>query len=340
MAERLRVIQWTTGKTGSAAVRALADHPTLDLVGCYAHSPEKVGRDAGELCGIGPIGVRATNDVEELLDLQPDCVSYMPYRPDFGHLELILSSGTNVVTTMYMLAGTGYGAEPTARIAEAALRGGSSLYASGVYPGHVPTVALAVSAMCARIDRISVLESLDMSGYANTQMFRNMGIGLAPDDPQAPKAVEAACGSFRDQIAVMAHALAVELDAIELEVHFATADSRSDLGYMVVEAGRIAGFKGVVSGRFRGRSILECQFVWKLGSGMTPEWPVERGYMIEIEGDPGVRCRLEPLGDHFDGAATTAMPAVHAIPAVCAAAPGIVNRGELPLVLGAHIASR
>jgi 2,4-diaminopentanoate dehydrogenase len=339
MANSLRVIQWTTGKTGSAAVRALVSHPRLELVGCYAHTPEKVGRDVGELCGLDAIGVRATDDVEQLLALQPDCVSYMPYRPDFGHLELILSSGINVVTTMYMLAGTGYGNEPTARIAEAAQQGGSSLYASGVYPGHAPMVALAASAMCARIDRISVLESLDMSGYANAQMFRSMGIGLAPDDPQASVAVQAACGSFRDQVAVMAHALAIELDAIDLEVHFATADSRSELGYMVVEAGRIAGFKGVVSGRFLGRPIVECQFVWKLGSGMTPEWPVERGYVIEIEGEPGVRCRLEPLGDHFDGATTTVMPVIHAIPAVCASAPGIMNRGELPFVLGAHIAS-
>jgi hypothetical protein len=340
MIDPLRVIQWTTGKAGSAAVRALAVHPILELVGCYAHTPEKVGRDVGELCGIGPIGVQATDDVQQLLALEADCVSYMPSRPDFGHLELLLSSGTNVVTTMYMLAGTGYGAEPTARIAEAARRGGASVYASGVYPGHVPLVALAASAMCARIERVSVLESLDMSGYANAEMFRTMGIGLQVDDPRAPAAIEAACGSFHDQVAVMARALAVELDAVDTEVQFATADARCDLDYMAVEAGHIAGFKGVVSGRYRGRSVIECQFVWKLGSGMTPEWPVEQGYVIEIEGSPGLRCRLEPLEGHFDGALTTAMPVVHAIPSVCAAAPGIVNQGGLPLVVGAHVTGR
>ncbi len=333
----LRVIQWTTGKTGAAAVQALARHPAMRLVGCYAWSAEKVGRDAGELCGIEPLGVTATDDVDALLALQADCVSYMPYRPDFDHLAAILGSGTNVVTTMYMLAGTGYGPEATERIAEAARRGGSSLYASGVYPGHAPMIALAASAMCARIDRISVLESLDMSGYANEKMFRSMGIDLEVDDPQAPKAVEAACGSFRDQIAVMGHALAVDLDAVDLEVQFATADDRMDLGYMVVEKGRIAGFKGVISGRAGGHPVIECQFVWKLGSGMTPEWPVERGYVIEIEGAPGVRCRLEPLHDHFDGALTTALPVVNAIPAACAAPPGIVNHGELPFVRAAHL---
>ena len=337
MTTPLKVVQWTTGKTGTAAVRTLSRHPALQLVGCFAWSPAKVGRDVGELCGLPPLGITATDDIDALLALEPDCVSYMAYRPDFDHLERILESGVNVVTTMYMMAGRGYGPEATDRLASAAQRGGASLYASGVYPGHAPMVALAASAMCARIDRISVLESLDMSGYANEKMFRAMGIDLEVTDPDAPKAVEASCGSFKDQIAVMAHALAVELDSVDLEVQFATANERTDLGYMVVEKGRICGFKGVISGRRAGRSVIECQFVWKLGTGMTPEWEVEKGYVIEIEGDPGVRCKLQPLGDHFDGATTTAMPVVNAIPAVCAAPPGIVNQGELPFVRGAYL---
>jgi len=57
--------------------------------------------------------------------------------------------------------------------------------------------------------------------------------------------------------------------------------------------------------------------------------------VIEIEGVPGVQCRLQPLGDHFDGAVTTAMPVINAIPAVVAAPPGIVNRLGLPFVSGA-----
>jgi hypothetical protein len=336
----LDVVQWTTGKTGSAAVRAMVGHPVLRLVGCYAYSADKVGRDVGELCGMDPLGLEATDDVDALLALHPDCVTYMPYRPDFEHVVRILESGVNVVTTMYMFAGTGYGEDVSARIEDAAQRGAASLYASGIYPGHAPMVGLAASAMCARIDRITVLESLDMSGYANEKMFRAMGIDLEVDDPQAPKMVEAACGSFRDQIAVMAHALAIDLDEIGFQAHFAAANATTDLGYMTVQAGRIAGFKGVVSGLVDGHSVIECQFVWKLGDDMTPNWPVEDGYVVEIHGEPSVRCRLEPIGAHFDGAVTTAMPVVNAIPAVCAAPPGIVNRGELPLVRGASTLRR
>ena len=337
MTDRLKVVQWTTGKTGGAAVRGMAGHPVLDLVGCYAYTKDKVGRDVGELCGIGPLGITATDDIDALLALEPDCVSYMPYRPNFDHLARILESGVNVVTTMYMLSGTGYGADATQRIRDAARRGGASLYSSGIYPGHAPMVALAASAMCRRIDQISVLESLDISGYANEQMFRAQGFDLEPDDPRAPRLVEASCGSFKDQIGVMGRALGIRLDEIRFTAEFATANRTTDFGFMTVQKGRIAGFKGVIAGVAAGRPVIECRFVWKIGSDMTPDWPVTRGYVIEIDGDPNVRLKIESPDGHFDGAVTTAMPCVNAIPAVCAAPAGILNQMDLPFVRGAHL---
>jgi 2,4-diaminopentanoate dehydrogenase len=239
-----------------------------------------------------------------------------------------------------MLAGSGYGDDVHARIEDAIARGSSSLYASGIYPGHANMVALAASAMCTRVDCISVLESLDMSGYANEQMFRAMGIDRALDDPEASALVEGACGSFKEQIRVMAHALDVALDEIRFDVEFGAANRTTDFGFMTIEEGRIAGYNGVLSGVAGGQPRVQCKFVWKVGHDMTPNWPVEDGYVIEIEGEPGVRCRLEPIGPHFDGATTTAMPVVNAIPQVCAAPPGIVNHRDLPFVKGAHLLMR
>ena len=54
----LRVVQWTTGNVGKQTVAAIAANPELELVGCYAWSPDKVGREVGELCGLAPLGVR------------------------------------------------------------------------------------------------------------------------------------------------------------------------------------------------------------------------------------------------------------------------------------------
>ena len=132
----MQVVQWTTGNVGKRSVRAVVAHPDLELVGCYAWSADKVGRDVGELCGIDPVGVTATNDVDALLALQPDCVVYNPMWPDTDELVRILEAGVNVVSTAAFINGRGLGADRD-RIVDACERGGSSMFGTGISPGFV-----------------------------------------------------------------------------------------------------------------------------------------------------------------------------------------------------------
>ena len=44
-------------------------HPAFELVGVGVSNPDKVGRDVGEICGIGPIGITATDDLDALIAL-------------------------------------------------------------------------------------------------------------------------------------------------------------------------------------------------------------------------------------------------------------------------------
>ena len=104
MSERLRVVVWSTGDVGTRSIRAISERPDLDLVGVWVHSPEKEGRDAGELSGIEPIGVAATNDVDALLGLRPDCVCFSASDGMGGDgfvddYEGILAAGINVVSS-------------------------------------------------------------------------------------------------------------------------------------------------------------------------------------------------------------------------------------------------
>ena len=100
----IRVVVWSTGGIGSIAVRAVAENPGTDLVGVWVHSPDKAGRDAGEIVGIGPIGVTATNDADALIALRPDCVVYAANGPERDAAAVpdyvrLLEAGINVVTT-------------------------------------------------------------------------------------------------------------------------------------------------------------------------------------------------------------------------------------------------
>lgn len=94
-----RVIQWATGNIGTRSLRAVIEHPNLELAGLYVHSADKAGRDAGELCGLGATGVSATRDIDEILSLGADCVLYMPRVCDIDEMCRLLASGANIVTT-------------------------------------------------------------------------------------------------------------------------------------------------------------------------------------------------------------------------------------------------
>jgi hypothetical protein len=77
MTGRLRVIQCATGNVGRHAVAAVHAHRDLELVGALVYTDEKAGRDVGEICEIGEIGVITTKNVDEILALDADCVLYM-----------------------------------------------------------------------------------------------------------------------------------------------------------------------------------------------------------------------------------------------------------------------
>ena len=155
-----RVVQWTTGNVGKSSVQAIVANPTLELVGCYAWSPEKVGCDVGELCGIAPLGVAATGDVDALLALKPDCVVYNPMWLDTDELIRILSAGVNVVATAAFITGHNLGAGRD-RIVEACERGGSTMFGTGISPGFAELLAIVSATICDRVDKITVNEAAD-----------------------------------------------------------------------------------------------------------------------------------------------------------------------------------
>src|SRR3546814_14433410 len=98
-AKTCRVVQWATGNVGARSLRTLIEHPDLELVGLYVYGEAKAGRDAGELCGLPSIGVKATRNIDEILALKADCVVYMPQTIDADQPCRLLESGCNVVTT-------------------------------------------------------------------------------------------------------------------------------------------------------------------------------------------------------------------------------------------------
>ena len=127
-----KVVTWGTGNVGRYAVRAVLNHPELELVAHIVSSADKSGRDVGELIGLDPVGVLATNDIEAALATRPDCVVYTAHS-ETRMMEAVkdqarcLRLGINVVaSSLFMLQypdnpDVAFLAEPT----QGSLQGGS-----------------------------------------------------------------------------------------------------------------------------------------------------------------------------------------------------------------------
>jgi hypothetical protein len=345
-----RVVQWTTGNVGERAVRAITTAPHLELIGCYAWSPDKEGADVGELCGMAPLGVTATSDIDALLALRPDCVMYAPKWPDVDELVRILEAGVNVSATAAFITGHALG-DGRRRLLDACERGGSSLFGSGMNPGFANLLALVSAGICDRVDKITVLESVDSTGYDSPETELPCGFGQPIDAPGLQAMAAQGTAVFGDAVRMMADALGVTLDDVRCEAEFAQTTVDLDLGSWQIPAGHVAGIRASWQGVRDGRIVIDLRVCWRKGQSLEPDFPVEHGYIVQVDGRPSVRTKLEvfPPADFQAttfkdfmvlGMIMTAMPAVDAIPAVCDARPGIVTYSDITLPMPRGLLAR
>jgi 2,4-diaminopentanoate dehydrogenase len=339
----LRVVQWTTGNVGKRSVRSVVAHPDLELVGCYAWSGDKAGRDVGELCGMEPVGVTATGDVDALLGLRPDCVVYNPMWSDTDELVRILEAGVNVVSTAAFINGRGLGADRD-RIADACERGGSSMFGSGINPGFAELLAVVTANICDRIDKVTIAESADTTLYDSPTTELPAGFARPIDDPELPAMTAKGTAVFGEAVAMVADAIGIELDEIVCSAEYAQTTEELVLESWTIPAGCVAGIAASWQGRVGDRILIELTVRWKKGTTLDPDWQIDEGYVIEVAGRPTVRTTLQFLPPPDFEATTfadfmvlgmimTALPAINAIPLVVAAPPGIVTYTDLPLPL-------
>ena len=186
----LRVAVISTGWISSVSIRAIVRRPHLDLVGVWVHSPEKVGRDAGEIVGLGPIGVLTTGDLDDIIALKPDCVLYGAASAEMDAAAVrdyvrLLNGGLNVVTTNTpgMMFPDRWIPDLADQVRAAAEAGGVTIYTSGIEPGFAgDQFAVLLTTLSNTIRAIRAQEIFDYSAYPNRDlMVTAMGFGKPLD---------------------------------------------------------------------------------------------------------------------------------------------------------------
>jgi 4-hydroxy-tetrahydrodipicolinate reductase len=344
------VVLWGTGGVGVWGVRGIVNHPDLDLAGVYVHSAEKAGRDVGELAGIDPIGIAATNDLTDVLGLGAECLAYFAAGPGrepeiVKELSAFLEQGCNVVTTSLNSFIYPPGApEDQRRPLEAACEHGSaSLFATGVEPGVCSDVLpLALLTMSDEIRSIRIQEIADYRTYPVEHIIREViGFGK-PIDHVAPLFQGAMLAEWwGGTVLGIADAMGLALDDIRTVHEVASIDRDIDTPVGPMGAGTITCVRFEVQGIVDGEPIVVLEHVNRMHPDSGSQWtycamPCDVGYRVIIEGFPNITCELKFAGGD-DGMAATAMRAVNAIPAVCSARSGLLTPHDLPYTVGRHV---
>jgi 2,4-diaminopentanoate dehydrogenase len=345
----MRVVQWATGGVGVAAIRGILDHPELELVGCWVYSEAKAGRDVGDIVGTAPLGVIATNSLDDILALDADAVIYAPLMPNVEEVAALLRSGKNVVTPLGWFYPTEKDAAPLEVAAQA---GNATLHGAGIGPGAATELfPLLLSVMSTAVTFVRAEEFSDLRTYGAPDVLRYvMGFGGAPDSALTGPMQKLLDGGFRQSVRLCVDRLGFAADPkirSSQEVAVATAPIDSPIG--VIEPGQVAGRRfhwEAVVGDIGDTVVVQITVNWLMGSeNLDPPWsfdPQGERYEIEVRGNPDTFATIKGWQPESvaaglksnPGIVATAAHCVNAVPATCAAPAGIQTFFDLPLITG------
>jgi hypothetical protein len=343
--KRYRVVQWATGNVGSRSLRRAIEHPDLDVVGVWVNSAAKVGRDAGELAGLEPIGIKATNSMADVLALKPDCVLYMPHVCNFDEICQILESGSNIVTTRMELQNpAALDASICARVEAACQRGNSSIHATGSSPGFITeAMPIVLASIQRRLDSLSINEFADCSSRNSPEMlFGMMGFGKQPG-PASQGQLDHARGSFGPSLQLVATALRLPVDKVEVNGAQGVARKDVHIAAGIVPAGTVAAMRTTVSCMRDGKPLISFTSTWFVSSDVDTSdgkvWAFRKpsGWHIVLQGDCPLDISVsfpvapENYADMTPG--LTAHRPINAVPYVCDAPAGIRTTVDLPQII-------
>jgi len=345
-----RVIQWGTGNAGFHSLRALIRRPDFELVGLYAFSSEKVGKDAGEIAGIEErTGILATGDKDKILAMDADCVVYNAIgEPRFNEaiddMCGILRSGKNLVgTSLINLIYPPFENQSSAKkLEEACKEGGTSLFINGIDPGFTGDLfPFTFMNLAERVDMVRVTEIFNYGTYDDDEFTGvYMGFGRPLDYEAimlAPATLKWAWGPVMQMVADQ---LGIEIEKWETHEERVPAPETFETTMGRIEKGTCAGVHFQIRAMANGRAVIIAEHYNRLHDDIAPHWPKppqgKSGcHRLKLEGSPTIEAEFQLEGwdgDHNTGGIiATAMRPINAIPAVVAAPPGCLSTRDMPV---------
>jgi hypothetical protein len=339
---KYRVIQWATGGMGRNCLRAVIDHPAMELVGVYVYGADKVGKDAGELARRERTGIIATRDVAAILALDADVVIHAarlapPYGSHDADLVALLAAGKNVISINGYSRPQHWGGQRLAALEAACKSGGTTLLGAGLNPGFAgEQLAVVATGVCTQVDHIEVVESVDCRPVRSPDyVFKILGFGAEPGavDPNDPAWGPSSSlnGMYAEVLAAMAEHLGMRLDRVDTEHRVFPAVTDLNIAAGLIPQGRVSHFNWRWHGIVGGEPKLTMSIHWYMETAHLED-PRPPLWRIHVRGQPGVCLSVDMEKRAGDTSPTSAEQiavagsVINAIPIVCAARPGVMTR--------------
>jgi len=328
-ANSIQVLQYGLGPIGAAALRIVAERPALRVVGAVDVDPEKVGRDVGEVVGLGrALDVTVDGDAAQALQrLRPDVVVHCTgssLEVVMPQLREIVAAGASIVSTCeelsYPWARQGTLA---AELDALARERGVAVLGTGVNPGFVmDLLPLVLSGVTSRVRAIHVRRVVDASARRGP-LQRKIGAGITSADFKQ-RADRGAMGhvGLRESLHMVAAGLGWEVRDVTDTLEPVLAETEITTAHVRVRPGNVAGVHEVARGTTLSGKSVELDLAMYVGA------PDPRDEVV-IDGEPRIHMVIH--GGIFGDTATAAIVA-NAIPIVRTATPGLRTMCELPTV--------
>ena len=326
----LKVILYGVGAIGSQIAKLLLRKKGLKIVGAVDISPEKRGKDLGEVIGIDKtLGVSISGDLEEVLsednaDVAVHATSSF-LRHVYPQITSLIKHDVNVISTCEELSYP-YVADASlaSNLDRLAKEYDVTVLGTGINPGFLmDTLPIVLSGVCQEVKCIRVERVID-AAKRRLPFQKKIGAGLTPEefgDIIEEKKITGHVG-LEQSIAMIADALKISLEKIEVEpVKPVIAEKPVESREIKVSRGNVAGLTQSAYGIVDGKAFITL--IFKAYIGAEEEYD-----SITIDGEPCINQRISPC---VHGDIATAAVVVNSIPKVINAPPGLKTMKDLPL---------
>ncbi|MEM4479756.1 MAG: NADP-binding protein [Candidatus Bathyarchaeia archaeon] len=328
--EAIKVALYGVGAVGSLIAKALLEKKGVKVVGAIDMAEDKVGRDLGEILGLGKkLGVRVHRTPEELFSsVKADVAIHATssYLKDvYPQIASLIKSGANVISTCEELSYP-YHSEPelAKKLDKLAKKHDATVLGTGINPGFLmDTLVITLTAVCQKIEKIEAVRVMN-AATRRLPFQRKIGAGLTVEEFKQKIKSGQITGhvGLEQSIAMIADALAWRLEKIEAEpAEPVIAEKPVESETVKVEAGKVAGLRQTAKGVMKGTEVIVLDFQAYIGAK-------EEYDAITITGVPTVKQRIQPC---IHGDTGTVAMVINAIPKVLNAPAGLLTMKDLPV---------